>query len=119
MDSARNMFDDVLVEAIMLSWSVGELNVYRRQIRVDEVNLDVNTRNEQDELWIYQVRGSAQVFAFREDTTVTLPSGKHRWVCTRWVDSPTLQRHASRPALDDEYPPPAATTWGMIKWLYR
>jgi hypothetical protein len=90
MDATRNMFGNDRVETITLSWSVGELethDTYGWKVRVDEVNLNVNTRNLENELWIYQVKGDTHVFYFREED-VTLPSGKNKWTCTRWEDSP-------------------------------
>jgi hypothetical protein len=90
MDSARNLFADDRVELITLDWSPGALEThetYGWKVRVDEVNLNVNTRNENGDLWIYQVRGSYQIFYFREEDA-TLPSGRKKWTCTLWEDSP-------------------------------
>jgi hypothetical protein len=116
--SACSLFADPS-ELITLDWSPGALeadSAYGWKIRVDEVNLNVNTRNENNELWIYQVRGSYQFFYFREDTSVTFPGGKHRWVIVRWEDAP-----AGGPKLAPVEGDPRVerTTWGQIKFNYR
>jgi hypothetical protein len=107
--SACSLFAHPRVETITLSWSVGALEAdttYGWKIRVDEVNLNVNARNEQNELWIYQVRGSHQMFYFREED-VTLPSGKKKWTCIRWEDSPIGSGKTQE------------TSWGQIKHNFR
>lgn len=90
MDSARNLFSNDRVEQITLNWSPGQLtadDTYGWKIRVDDVLLDVQTRNELNEVWILQVKGATHVFYFREESTQA-SDGKALWNCTRWEDSP-------------------------------
>jgi hypothetical protein len=117
MQAARHLFDDPRVELITLDWSPRALQAdssYGWKARVDVFNLNVYTRNDNSELWIYQVRGSWQVFYFREED-LTLPSGRKKWTCARWEDTPPpLARETRTPGA----PPPEVTTWGNIKLLY-
>jgi hypothetical protein len=120
MSSAENLLEkDDAVEAITLSWSVGDVQADDDsgwKIRVDEVNLSVNTRDEQGQLWIYQAKGSYQVFYFREEPTNPTPSGKKRWTITKWEDSPVGL--LGRTAAGSFAPRVQETTWGQIKHLY-
>jgi hypothetical protein len=127
MDSARNLFADSRVELITLDWSPGALEThdpYGWRVRVNEVNLNVNTVNENGELWIYQVRGSYQVFFFREENE-TFPNGKHKWTCTRWEDSPIGAGMAGALGAgmgamsDGGHPRVEETSWGAIKAHFR
>jgi hypothetical protein len=122
MDSARNLFSNDRVEYITLNWNPGEAEPSDEviqgswKVRVDAVNLDVHTRNENNEVWIYEVKGAVHVFYFREDPSVTFPaSGKHKWYCIRWDDSPI----GGFAGVEVDGAKVQETSWGAIKSLYR
>jgi outer membrane protein assembly factor BamB len=94
MDSAENLFANDRVDGISLNWVIGELAAddtypgHPWKIRVDNVQLDVQTRAEDGTVWIYQVNGATHVYYFREGTGEQASDGKTKWYCTRWEDSP-------------------------------
>ena len=118
MDATRNLLTHDHVEGISLNWSPGQLtadDTYGWKIRVDDVLLDVQTRNELGEVWILQVKGATHRFYFREESNLT-PAGRKKWVCTRWEDSPIGLARSGGSAVRPET---EETSWGAIKGLYR
>jgi hypothetical protein len=112
LDAAHDLFTNADVDTIQIAWSLGQAeptdtipNGWR--VRADAVNLDVYWRNENHELWIFQVRGSYQDFYLREDPNVILPGGAHRWLLVRWDDGPIGGLKVEQ------------TTWGRIKHVFR
>ena len=94
MDSAENLFANDRVDGITLNWSIGALAAddtypgHPWKIRVDNVQLDIQTRAEDGTVWIYQVNGATHVYFFREAPAERASDGKTKWYCTRWEDSP-------------------------------
>jgi hypothetical protein len=121
MACTAKLFASPWVDAITINWWIGALvadDTYDARgwkIRVDNVQLDVQTRAEDGTVWIYQVNGALHLFYFRALET-TMPSGRQKWVITRWEDSPIGS--ARRPAEPDT-PHPAGMTWGRFFYSYR
>lgn len=118
LEAAECLFANEKIEGIDVSWtprpasSVGDGIPNRWKIRADAVNLNVLTRNENNQIWIYEVRSPHQVFYFREDRADTLPCGRRRWYCTRWEDSPIEPLREKSGGMGRS---PAHWSWGRIK----
>jgi hypothetical protein len=93
--STTNMFSDDRVDTITLDFQENpvepdsvEHGAGTWKMRVYEAFLQVNTRNENNELLTYQVPGTTQMFYFREVPGVLATDGKPTWYIFRWEDQP-------------------------------
>jgi hypothetical protein len=89
------------------------------KIRVDNVQLDVQTRAQDGTVWIYQVNGATHVFYFREAAGEQASDGRAKWYCTRWEDSPIGLARPDGPHNNGLEPYVERTTWGRIKGAFR
>jgi hypothetical protein len=111
--STNNMFSDHRVDTITLEFQEKPLEPDSAahgagtwKMKVYEAFLQVNTRNEQDELLTYQVPGTTQMFYFREVPEVLASDGKPTWYIYLWQDEPIGVRKT------------VEWNWGAIKNIY-
>jgi hypothetical protein len=122
LTSARHMFADSTVKTITLNWAVGspapsdDVIPESWKVRVDNARLSVNTRNENNELFIFQVPGDTEVFYFRQSTDETV-GGQPKWYLIRWDDSPISGLNPVR--IDPDGARTEKTSWGRIKMAFR
>ncbi len=118
--SATNMLMSERVDGIELSWGGSDAQAEPAadrfpqfpeclKVQCNSVHLRVTTHKEDGEVWIYLVTGQRQDFYFKEGRgpeAETYPSGRKRWYCFCWEDSP----------LGGKGKP---DSWGQIKALFR
>jgi len=100
--STKNMFQSELVDDITLDWG-GEPGAAEsaadifpsfpecQKVTVDQVNLRVETRKVDGEVWIYVVAGQRHVFYFKEGRgteAYTYAANRKRWHLFHWEDNP-------------------------------
>jgi hypothetical protein len=115
MSSTSHMFTGSLVLKIELSsYVLGvpepvDSNEYRPRawkVKVDHVNLQVHTREEDGSLFTLLVDGATERFFLVEEPSNLTPDGKPTWFIFRWEDQPIGTGKVEH------------TSWGQIKNIY-
>jgi hypothetical protein len=113
--STENMFRDELVDRVSLEWVIGvpehaDSVMYGPRawkVKVDTVNLQVDTRSAAGVRLILQVPGTTEMFYFRQEPSRLASDGRPSWFIFRWEDQPILGLKVDQ------------MSWGDIKYWYR